>query len=74
MTAPYVFGLIRGDKVVLILTVHVDDMEVAGTEVEVGKLLVMLNTDVITNILGELSIFTGCSIIQDTENRVLKLN
>ena len=53
----------------LILTMHVDDMAVAGTRVEVDKLL-----DFTTNDLGELSFFTGCSIIQDTENGVLKLN
>ena len=58
----------------LILTVDVDDMAVAGTGVEVDKLFVTLNTDFTTNNLGELSFFTGCSIIQDTENGVLKLN
>ena len=58
----------------LILAVHVDDMAVTGTGVEIDKLLVMLNTDFTTNNLGELSFFTGCSIIQDTENGVLKLN
>ena len=76
-TDPCVFYLIREGKVELILTVHVDDMAVAGTGVEVDKLLVTLNTDFTTNNLGELSFFTGCSgcsIIQDTENRVLKLN
>ena len=58
----------------LILTVHVDDMSVSGAGVEVDKLLVTLNTNFTTNNLGELSFFTGCSIIQDTENGVLKLN
>ena len=74
MTDPCVFRLIREGTVMLILTVHVDDMAVAGTGVEVDKLLVTLNTDFMTNDLGELSFFTGCSIIQDTENGVLKLN
>ena len=45
MTDPCVFRLIREGKVVLILTVHVDEMAVAGTGVEVHKLLVTLNTD-----------------------------
>ena len=36
----------------LILTVHVDDMAVAGTGVEVDKLLVTLDTDLTTNDLG----------------------
>ena len=58
----------------LILTVDVDDMAVAGTGVEVDKLFVTLNTDFTTNNLGELSFFTGCFIIQDTENGMLKLN
>ena len=49
-------------------------MAVAGIGVEVDKLLVTLNTDFTTNTLGKLSFFTGCSIIQDTENGVLKLN
>ena len=74
MTDPCMFRLIREGKVVLILTVHVDDMAVARTRVEVDKLFVTLNTDFTTNDLGELSFFTRCSIIQDTENGVLKLN
>ena len=74
MTDPCVFRFIREGKVVLILTVHVDDIAVAGTGVEVDKLLVALNIDFTTNNLGELSFFTGCSIIQDTENGVLKVN
>ena len=73
-TDPCVFYLIREGKVELILTVHVDDMAVAGTGVEVDKLLVTLNTDFTKNNLGEPSFFTGCSIIQDIENGVLKLD
>ena len=45
MTDPCVFRLIREGKLVLILVVHVDDMAVAGTKVEVNKLLVTLNKD-----------------------------
>ena len=41
------------------MTVHVKDMAVAGTRVEVDKLLVTLNADFTTNDLGELSFFTG---------------
>ena len=70
MTAPCVFRFIREGKGVLILTVYVDDMAVAGTGVEVDKLLVTLDTDLTTNDLGDLSFFTRCSIIQDTENGV----
>ena len=66
MTDPYVFRLIREGKLVLILDVHVDDMVVAGTRVEVNKLLVTLNKDFETNDRGELSFFTGCTITQDT--------
>ena len=58
----------------LILTVHVDDMAEAGTGVEIDKLLVTVNTDFTTNNLGELSFFTGRSIIQDTESGALKRN
>ena len=43
MTDPCVFRLIREGKLVLILAVHVNDMAVAGTRVEVNKLLVTLN-------------------------------
>ena len=74
MTDPCVFHLIWEGKVVLILTVHVDDMAVGGTGVEVDKLLVTRDTDFTTNNLRELSFFTGYCIIQDTENGVLKLN
>ena len=62
MTDPCVFRLIREGKLVLILAVHVDDMVVAGTRVEVNKLLVTLNKDFETNDLGELSFFTGYTI------------
>ena len=68
MTDPCAFRLIREGKLVLILTVYLDDMAVAGTGVEVDKLLVTLNTDFTTNNLGELSFFTGWSIIQESEN------
>ena len=74
MNDPCVFRLIREGNVVLILKVHVGDMAVAGTRVEVDKLLMTPNTDFTTNDLGELSFFTEYSIIQDTENGVLKLN
>ena len=67
MTDPCVFRLIREGKLVLILAVHVDDMAVAGTRVEVNKLLVTLNKDFETNDLGELFFFTECTITQDTE-------
>ena len=61
MTDPCVFRLIREGKLVLILAVHADDMAVAGTRVEVSKLLVTLNKDFETNGLGELSFFTECT-------------
>ena len=51
----------------LILTVNVDDMAVAGPRVEVDKLLVTLNEDFTTVDLGELS-------FQDIENGVTKIN
>ena len=42
---PCVIRLIREGKIVLILTVHVDDMPVAGSREDVDKLLVALNED-----------------------------
>ena len=57
-----VFRKIVKGVVVLILTVHVDDMAVAGPRVEVDKLLVTLNEDFTTVDLGELSFFTGCAL------------
>ena len=74
MTDPCVFRLIREGKLVLILTVHVDDMTVAGTRVEVNKLLVTLYKDFETNDLGELSFSTGCTITQDTEKGLTSIN
>ena len=59
MTDPCVFHLIWEGKVVLILTVHVDDMAVGGTGVEVDKLLETFNTDFTTNDLGEPSFSQG---------------
>ena len=38
MTDPCVFRLIREGKLVLILAVHIDDMAIAGTRVEVNNL------------------------------------
>ena len=69
MTDPCVFRLIREGKLVLILAVHV-----AGTRVEVNKLLVTLNKDFETNDLGELSFFTGCTITQDTEKSLTSIS
>ena len=74
MTDPCVFRLIREGKLVLILAVHVDDMAVAGTRVEVNKLLVTFNKDFETNDLGELSFFTGCTITQDTEKGLTSIS
>ena len=48
----------------MIMTVHVDDMAVAGPREEVDKLLEVLNEDFTTNDLGELSFFTGCAFKQ----------
>lgn len=48
-TDPCVFRPIREGKVVLILTIHVDDMAVAGPRDEVDKLLEVLNEDFTTN-------------------------
>ena len=62
---PCVLRLIPEGKIVLILTVHVDDMAVAGSREKVDKLLVVLNEDFTTNDLGELSFFTGCVFSQD---------
>ena len=73
MTDPCVFRLIREGKLVLILGVHVDDMAVVGTRVEVNKLLV-LNKDFETIDLGKLSFFTGCTIIQDTEKGLTSIS
>ena len=47
------------------MTVHVDDVAVAGLRDEVDKLLVVLNEDFASNGLGELSFFTGCVFSQD---------
>ena len=74
MTDPYAFRLIWEGKLVLILAVHVDDMAVAGTRVEVNKLLVTLNKYFETNDLGELSFFTGCTITQDTEKGLTSIS
>ena len=74
MTDPCVFRLIREGKLVLILDVHVDDMAVAGTRVEVNKLLVTLNKDFETNDLGKLSFFTGCTITRDTEKGLTSIS
>ena len=74
MTGPCVFRLIREGKLALILTVHVDDMAVAGTRIEVNKLLVTLNKDFETNDLGELPFFTGCTITQDTEKGLTSIS
>ena len=74
MTDPCVLRLIREGKLVLILAVHVDDMAVAGTRIEVNKLLVTFNKDFETNDLGELSFFTGCTIIQDTEKGLTSIS
>ena len=74
MTDPCVFRLIREGELVLILTVHVDDMAVTGTRVEVNKLRMTLNKDFETNDLGELFFFTGCTITQDIEKDLTSIS
>ena len=59
MIDPCVLRVIGEGKVVLILTVHIGDMAVAGTGVEVDKLLETFNTDFTTNDLGEPSFSQG---------------
>ena len=62
-------------QTLLILPVPVDDMAVAGTRVEVNKLLVTLNKDFEkTNDLGELYFFKGCTITQDTEKGLTSIS
>ena len=70
---PCVFRLIREGKIVLTLTVHVEDMAVAGPKDKVDKLLVVLNKDFTTNDLGELSFFTRCVFSQDLDKGRLSM-
>ena len=70
---PCVFCLIREGKIMLILTVHVDDIAVAGPRDEVDKLLVVLNEDLTTNDHGELFFFTECVFSQDFEKGRLSM-
>ena len=74
MTDPCEFRLIREDKLVLIVAVHVDDMAVTGTRVDVSRLLVELNKDFETNDLGELSFFTRCTITQNAEKGLTSIS
>ena len=74
MTEPCVFRLIREGKLVLILAVHADDMAVAGTRVEVNKLLVTVSKDFETNDLVELPFFTVCTFTQDTEKGLTSIS
>ena len=64
-TDPCVFRLIREGIVVMIMTVHVDDMAVGGPREDDDKLLEVLNEHFTTNDLGELSLFTGCAFRQN---------
>ena len=73
-TDPCVFPKFRDGKVMLILTVHVDDMAVAGTVDEVRQLHEVLNEDFTTNDLGELSLFTGCLVTQNVEAGYLSIS
>ena len=59
---------------IIIMTVHVDDMAVAGPREEVDKLLDVLNEDFTTNDVGELSFFTGCAFKQNLELREISIN
>lgn len=66
-TDPCVLRLIREGKVVLNLTVHVDDKAVAGPRDEIDKLLLVLDEDFTTNDLGDLSFFMGSAFTHDLE-------
>ena len=72
-TDPCVFRKFRDGKVVMILTVHVDDMAVAGTVYEVRQLHEVLNEDFTTNDLAELSLFTGCVVTQNVKEGYLSI-
>ena len=71
---PCVFRLIREGIVVMIMTVHVDDMTVAGPREEVDKLLEVLNEDFTTNDRGELYFFIGCAFKQNLELGEISIN
>lgn len=66
-TGPCVIRRTREGKVVLILTVHADDIAVAGPRDEIDKLLLTPKENFTTNDLGELSFFMGCAFTQDLE-------
>ena len=68
------FRKFRDGKVVLIFTVYVDDMAVAGTVDEVRQLHEVFNEDFTTNDLGELSLFTGCLVPQNVEEGYLSIS
>lgn len=74
-TGPCALRLTREGKVVLNLTVHVDDktVRVAGPRDEVDKLLLVLNEDFTTNNLGDLSFLMGCVFTQDLERGKLSI-
>lgn len=67
-------GSTRDEKLVLILTMHVDDMAVACLRDDVDKLLVTLNTDFVTEVIGEISFLTGCAITQDSAKGTMKVS
>ena len=70
-TDPCVFRKCRDGRMV-ILTMHVDDMTVAGTVDEVRQLHDVLNEDFTTNDL--LPLFTGCVAAQNVEEGHLSIS
>ena len=73
-TGPCVFRKFLYRKVVLILTVHVDDMAVASAVTKGRQLQEVLNEDFTTNDQGELSRFTGCVVTQNVEEGYLSIS
>ena len=60
-TDPCAFCMVVDGKVELVMTVHVDDIVIAGSDEACRDFHAALNTKFPTNNLGELTWYTGCA-------------
>ena len=71
---PCIFRVRKGNKVTMVLAVHVNDMIVAGTEDDCKALHKFLNENFPTNNLGELTHYMGCSFARNRKEGTLTMS
>ena len=73
-TDPCVLRLMKDETVILMVAVHVDDLFVVGRSKEVADFYDALNNKFLTNMVGELSWYTGCTFERNFKDGTIKMS